>query len=205
MNINKAIGSSLMSAFVGLMVVGAASANIDPVAPGAPTVVAVPGGFMYTYQIEVTSAETLVTNNFFTFFDVNGLVPNSEFGPAGFLGSTPNFGPIAIGSLSTSTTTDTILPNVSFQYTGAPSITGQNTFGSFGFISTFGTATTTSGFTAVAQKSGTTVLDSNATTYVGPTPATVPEPAAVVPFALGGLGLLGLIARKTRRTNGAAA
>lgn len=33
----------------------------------------------------------------------------------------------------------------------------------------------------------------------------VPEPATVVPFMLGGLGLLGLIVRKTRRTNGAAA
>ena len=32
-----------------------------------------------------------------------------------------------------------------------------------------------------------------------------PEPATVVPFALGGLGLLGLIVRKTRRMNGAAA
>jgi len=36
-------------------------------------------------------------------------------------------------------------------------------------------------------------------------PSTVPEPASVIPFALGGLGLLGLIVRKTRRTNGAAA
>ena len=35
--------------------------------------------------------------------------------------------------------------------------------------------------------------------------AAVPEPASVIPFALGGLGLLGLIARKTRRTSGAAA
>lgn len=36
-------------------------------------------------------------------------------------------------------------------------------------------------------------------------PATVPEPAALVPFALGGLGLLGLMARKTRRNSSAAA
>ena len=38
-----------------------------------------------------------------------------------------------------------------------------------------------------------------------PGPSTVPEPASVIPFALGGLGLLGLIVRKTRRTSGAAA
>ena len=37
------------------------------------------------------------------------------------------------------------------------------------------------------------------------TTTTVPEPATLAPFVLGGLGLLGLIARKTRRTNGAAA
>lgn len=37
------------------------------------------------------------------------------------------------------------------------------------------------------------------------TTPTVPEPASVVPFALGGLALLGLAARKGRRTNRAAA
>ena len=41
-------------------------------------------------------------------------------------------------------------------------------------------------------------------TFSAPSSA-VPEPASVVPFALGGLGLLGLIARKTRRSSGAAA
>ena len=42
-------------------------------------------------------------------------------------------------------------------------------------------------------------------TFSAQTPSTVPEPATVVPFMLGGLGLLGLIVRKTRRTSSAAA
>ena len=42
-------------------------------------------------------------------------------------------------------------------------------------------------------------------TFSAQTPSTVPEPATVVPFMLGGLGLFGLIVRKTRRTSRAAA
>lgn len=44
-------------------------------------------------------------------------------------------------------------------------------------------------------------------TFSAKTPLPTPEPATVAPFVLGGLGLLGLAfrARKTRRTNGAAA
>lgn len=37
-----------------------------------------------------------------------------------------------------------------------------------------------------------------------PVSSVVPEPATVVPFVLGGLGLLGLAVRKSRRTSGAA-
>ena len=44
-------------------------------------------------------------------------------------------------------------------------------------------------------------------TFSAKTPAAVPEPATVAPFIMGGLGLMGLAfrARKTRRSNGAAA
>jgi hypothetical protein len=51
---------------------------------------------------------------------------------------------------------------------------------------------------------GFTATDSGVYSAVKNT-TTVPEPATVVPFMLGGLGLLGLIVRKTRRTSGMAA
>ena len=61
--------------------------------------------------------------------------------------------------------------------------------------------------TAPVTKTGDyiTSFQAGGTANFSATNTTVPEPASVIPFALGGLGLLGLIARKTRRTSGAAA
>ena len=42
-------------------------------------------------------------------------------------------------------------------------------------------------------------------TFQARTPAAVPEPATVVPFVLGGLGLLTLAVRKSRRSAGVTA
>ena len=209
LNTQKLIGSALAMTALAVVGMGSARANIDPIAPGTPTITSVGTNFQYTYQIEVTSQETLTTGNFFTFFDVNGLVAGSAFSnttPGVFTASYNATGPNAVGSgtISMPLVDLASVQNVTFTYSGS-NVVGQNSIGNFGFISTIGTlGPNTSGFTAVAQKTGSTTLDSNATTYQAPTPA-VPEPASVVPFALGGLGLLGLIVRKTRRANGAAA
>ena len=211
MNTQKLIGSALAMTALAVVGMGSARANIDPIAPGLPTITPVGTNFLYTYAIEVTSQETLTTGNFFTFFDVNGLVAGSAFSnttPGVFTASYNATGPNAVGSgtISMPLVDLASVQNVTFTYSGSGgNVVGQNFIGNFGFVSTIGTlGPNTSGFTAVAQKTGTTTLDSNATTYEAPT-AAVPEPASVVPFALGGLGLLGLIVRKTRRTSGAAA
>ena len=202
---NKAIASLLTAAALGVFALGAAHADINPVAPGTPTITPVAAGYAYTYPIVLTSTETLVTGNEFTFFDVNGLVAGSEVAPStDWTASSALLGPIATGSFSSSPTVDSpSLYNVTFTYAG-PTVVGSPTdLGTFGFTSIYALANTPESFSAVAEQSGGTILNSNATTYIGPTVSatTVPEPATVVPFILGGLGLLALIVRKNRRTS----
>ena len=208
MNTQKLVGSALAITALAVVGMGSARADINPVSPGTPNITTSGSNFLYTYAVEVSSTETLITKNYFTFFDVAGLVASSAFAPTDYTVAYNLTGPVATGSKSSSPTTDAPgLMNVTFTYTGTTSVPGLPTgIGNFGFMSIYGTAGTEDSFSGVALKTGTTSLNSNATTYFGPTaPTTVPEPASVIPFALGGLGLLGLIARKTRRTSGAAA
>lgn len=205
MNIKLAI--AMGAASVALFSASAAMADINPAAPGTPTITAVSNGFAYTYPIVLTSTETLVSGNYFTFFDVAGLVPKSETTQAGFTASEALSGPVATGTLGSSPTKDDpTLLNVTYTYNG-PTVVGFSSLGNFGFTSIYGTASTLEPFSAVAEKSGSTILNSNNTTYTGPTvgPAAVPEPATTVPFVIGGLALLGMVVRKTRRASSASA
>lgn len=209
MKFNKTITSLFAASALSAIALGAANADINPAQPGAPaSITPVANGYAYTYTAVLNSTQTLVKGSYFTFFDVAGLVSDSEtFGAADYTASEAFLGPIATGSFSTSPTTDNpTLKNVTFTYNGANTIVGQpTTLGLFGFTSIYGTASTVASFSAVAQKTGTNILNSNATTYDAPTATAVPEPATVVPFVLGGLGLLVLAARKTRRAGSATA
>jgi len=218
LNTHKLIGSALAMTALAVVGMGSARANIDPIAPATPTVTLQGDGtFLYSYPVEVTTAETLISGSYFTFFDVNGLVANSAFATPGVavptggsFAATYNFlGPVATGNGGNTAPTadDPTLKNVTFTYTGGDVVGAPTTIGTFGFRSTIGTtARNNVSFSAVAEQTGSNPLkmDTNSAFYSGPV-TTVPEPASVIPFALGGLGLLGLIARKTRRSSGAAA
>lgn len=199
----------MMAASIGVLGLGAAKADINPTSI-FPTITG-SGPYTYTYLINVTNGETVTTGDFFTFVDFNGLVAGSETAPTNFTATETMTGPVATGFSGTATPAvdSASVPNVTYTYTGATPLVGVQSLGSFSLKSIYGVGSTPGAFTAVADLSGTTLKNANLTTYLGPsvTPTTVPEPAAVVPFAFGALGLLalGLRARKTRRTSGAAA
>ncbi len=211
MKINATLLSLAAATAFGAMAVSAAHADINPTAPGTPLSITGTGPYTYTYGAVLSDTETLVSGNFFTMFDVNGLVSGSELAPAGFTASESFTGPNAVGTFNSAPATidSASILNVTYTYNGPPVVGAPTGLGNFSFQSIYPTASTRGSFTAVAQLSGTNILNANGTSYVGPTvsaPVTaVPEPATVVPFLLGGLGLMALIVRKNRRASGVTA
>lgn len=217
MKIQKLISSTLSVAGLAVMGMGVAHADVIPVfLPGATTT---SGGITtFTYRVDVTNDQRVApqagpvfnagTDSFVTIYDFAGFVPGSLTVTSGaFSTSVQNLGvtpPLILAP------DDAGIPNLTIYYTGLTTLAGPQTLG-------FVTAQTTlTGFNPAgffggqAQKNeglsaGTTIDNIGRTTVPMNAPATVPEPATMVPFALGGLALLGLIARKTRRTSGAAA
>jgi hypothetical protein len=149
--------------------------------------------YTYTYGIVLTSDSVLKKGDYFTIYDVNGLVANSNSQPAGFTFSSSNSGPTPSGTLPTDSPT---IPNVTWTYTGPTEIVGQVGLGNFMFQSTYG-ATTTGSFTGNTQRLVDGVTDSNITTTTVPVPG-APEPASLLLAAIG-LPLLGLRRAMQRR------
>ncbi len=203
MKINSALASLFAVTALGAVAISAAHADIDPVSPGIPTVTQTGTDYTFSYPIVLTQTETLISGNYFTLFDVNGLVSGSELAPTGWAATEALTGPVATGSFSSSPTLDNPnIPNVTYTYNGS-SVGGPQPLGNFSFQSIYPTAATRESFSAVAEDTLSGTLNSNATSYVAPTatPAAVPEASTIVPFALGGLGLLALIVRKNRRAS----
>jgi len=206
MKINNSVKVALASAAMTALVAGASFADINP---SANPVVTGSGPFTYTYAPVVALTQTVNTGDFFTFYDVNGLISNSETNSTGLFKATEKLtnGSIAVNGSTVIPNDSPSVLNVTYTYIGVNPIVGIPTaLGTFSFQSIFGPATTLEAFAAVATSTVTGNKNGNVTQYMAPgTSTAVPEPASVIPFALGGLGLLGLIVRKTRRTNGAAA
>lgn len=196
----------MSAAALTVVAAGASFADINPTNI-TPTITGA-GPYTYTYGINVTNGETVTTGDFFTFVDVNGLVAGSETAQPNWTTLETATGPTATGASGSAipAVDSAAITNVTFTYKGASPIVGVQDLGTFSFKSVDGPGLKPGAFTAVADLSGTALKNANLTTYLGPAvPSSVPEPASVVPFALGGLALLGLIVRKTRRTSGAAA
>lgn len=193
MKINKAILGVVVSA--SLLSVGM-GARAD-ILPNSTTITTVAGVTTYTYDMGLRVPETVVTGDYFTIYDFFGFTGLADVtDPAGWSATSSAFGKTPPLELPM----DTIAPNVTFTYTGA-TITSPADLGNFSLKSTSLASSTAATMYAGSLGNGNDQFLHRLTGPVAPTP----EPATLVPFALGGLGLLGLIVRKTRRANGAAA
>lgn len=182
MNIQKAITGTMATAGLAMVAMGAAHASL------APTNFTVSGGgpYTFTYDASLNNNEKVASGDFLTISGFNGFVP----GTAG--ASNAGFSAVATGGDPTS---------VTYTYTGA-GLTAptalqfffQSTVKSVDLIN-FNEQDTSSATGNKLTASGT--IEGPA----GTPPAAVPEPGAMVPFAFGGLGVLGLMirARKNRR------
>jgi hypothetical protein len=168
--------------------------------PASVTVTPDGGNFRWTYAAVLPTNLLLQSGNYFTIYDVGGLVPGTISTPSGWTATTG----IAVAAPTGLDPHDSgTAPDITFKYTG-PTITGQVGLGNFMFDSTISKASTLT-WTASNVNASTLAPDQNITQTTGPAapinhsggggPPAVPEPTTL---ALAGLGLP-LIALARRR------
>ena len=194
MNIKLAI--ALGAASVALISASAAMADILPSGP-AGTVVSGPvaGVYTYSYDMALATPETLKTSDYFTIYDFNGFTGIADVtAPLGW-----TFATSATGTTPSLTApTDTSLPNVTFTW-GGGTVTSPAELGIFSLKSTVAPVVKST------QYAGSLAGGDDQFLHRLTGPAPVPEPATTVPFVIGGLALLGLVVRKTRRAGSVSA
>ncbi len=191
------IARQFTAAFVALAISQTASAGIIP---ASVTVTPDGGNFRWTYAAVLPTNLLLQSGNYFTIYDVGGLVPGTYTAPSGWTVTTGITTPAPAGLNPHDTG---LAPDITFTYTG-PTVTGQVGLGNFMFDSIIGKGSTlTWAASNVNASSGAT--DQNITQTTGPAapmhcdgPSMVPEPTTLV---LAGLGLpvIALTRRRLRQ------
>ena len=191
----RLILSSLLTAVVALLGMNRAEAGftIDLSSESGS------GPFTYTYTASIDSSDSIVSGNFFRVYDFGGYVSGSIVAPAGWTATTALLNPTPPPNVVLTHGDDPAITNLIFTYTGSTPIDGATTPVITGFTaqSTIGSGTTIKDFVGRATDTvGGAFVDSVGDVTV---PAVVPEPSSFVLLGLGGVGVVGLLARRRAR------
>ena len=156
--------------------------------PASVTVTPDGGNFRWTYAAVLPTNLLLQSGNYFTIYEVGGLVPGTISTPSGWT-ATAAIGQAAPSGLNPHDTG--MAPDITFTYSG-PTITGQVGLGNFMFDSIISKGSTLT-WTASNVNASSGVPDYNITQTTGPAAPMVCDPPPPVPepttLALAGLGL----------------
>ena len=184
----KLIAAAVMLGFGGFVQAGLLPVNVTVTPDG--------DNFRYSYGVVLTSDSTLRTGDFFTIYDFEGLVPNSNSQPAGFTFTTSPTGPTPAG---TSPSDSPLIGNITWVYTGPDTLVGQAGLGNFMVQSTYGSSTD-GVFTSHTHRQSDGKPDANITETAVPVPTAapqVPEPATLLMLVMA-MPLLGMVWLKRR-------
>jgi len=157
------------------------------------------GPFTYTYSAAITSTDSIVAGNFFRIYDFGSYVPGSIAAPANWTATVANSNPTPPPNVILTHGDDPAITNLIYTYTGSTPINGATTPLITGFTaqSTIGVGTVVKDFVGRNTKTADgTNVDAIGDILV---PAVVPEPSSVALLGLGGLGAIGLLARRRNR------
>ncbi len=177
-----------------LAVVATAFIGHADIIPSFDSIVPNGSNFQFNYTATVTLDQRVVTGDFFTIYDFNGLVPNSATMPPDWSFSSALTG---VTPSQTDPPDDPTIPNITFTYTGTTPIIGPAALGTFSAVSNFGQSHP--GYFAAEG-----TLNSNGTKVdnVGVIPVPVPEISAFSQILeICALGIFGFAASSLRKRN----
>lgn len=197
----------LAGAVAWLWLIGPAQAS--PLIARLVSVTPSSGNFLWTYTASIAADERVQSGpntvppgisrpDFFTIYDILGLVAGSVTAPAGWTVSVQNLG-IDPTFASPPSGDNPAIPNVTFTYTGAAPILGPSaSIGTFTFLSSIGGINPDGSFAAETTFQGGPQDNTNVYTS-GSVPVPVPEPGTLLLALAGPVFLFGAVKRGLRR------
>ena len=154
------------------------------------------GNYTWSYNVVVTSDVYVQPGDYFTIYDFAGAVASSATAPAGWTLSVQNSG---VTPSKTTPDDDPNIPNYTWTYTGATTIFGQQSLGTFSIIAA-SNHVAESDFTSATHRQDNDNPEHTITQTTVPVAAAgskTPEPATLA-LAIAGLPIVGFLRRRRR-------